>query len=81
MRVIYSRIRDFREDSDLTQKQLAEYLRCSQQAYSQYECGDTGIPIDVLKKLAVFYNTSVDYLVELTDNPRPYERKRSNSFQ
>ena len=69
---MYRRIRDLREDSDLRQKDLAEYLRCSQVCYSHYEMGKRDIPTDVLMKLADFYRTSTDYLLGRTDLRRPY---------
>ena len=72
---MYERIRNLREDKDLLQKVLAEYLHCSQVAYSRYELGQRGIPTDVLIKLAKFHDTSVDYLLGLTDEKRPYKRK------
>ena len=61
------RIRDLREDSDLTQTKLAQILCCTQQTYSRYETGEITIDIYSLEKLAKFYNTSIDYLVGLTD--------------
>lgn len=64
---MYQRIRDLREDRDLTQKQLAEQLNCSQQVYSNYELGQRDIPTDILIKLAKFYRVSVDYILGLTD--------------
>ena len=67
---MYQRIRDLREDRDLKQRQLAEYLNCSQQVYSNYELGQRDIPTDVLIKLSAFYNVSVDYILGLTANPR-----------
>ena len=67
---MYQRIRDLREDRDLNQKHLAEYLNCSQQVYSNYELGQRDIPTDVLIKLAVYYNVSVDYILGLTNNPK-----------
>ncbi|MBR1973028.1 MAG: helix-turn-helix transcriptional regulator [Oscillospiraceae bacterium] len=67
---MYQRIRDLREDNDLKQRQLAEYLNCSQQVYSNYELGQRDIPTDVLIKLANFYNVSIDYLLGQTKNPR-----------
>ena len=73
---MYRRIRDLREDSDLTQTAVAHELHCSQQVYSNYELGQRMIPPDVLITLAQFYGTSVDYLLELTDDPRPYPRRR-----
>lgn len=64
----FRRIRDLREDKDLTQKQMAEFLNCSQQVYSNYELGQRDIPTDILIKMAKFHNVSVDYLIGLTDN-------------
>ncbi len=70
--MVYKRVRDMREDRDMTQKQLAEYLKIHQTTYSDYEIGNLNIPVDVLIKLARLYETSIDYLVELTDDPKPY---------
>ena len=64
---MYRRIRDLREDSDLTQKQLAEVLHCSQQAYSNYELGQRDIPTEILIELARFYHTTSDYILGMTD--------------
>lgn len=69
---MFKRIRDLREDKDLTQKQLAEHLKIHQTTYSDYELGNLNVPIDVLIELSKFYKTSIDYLVDLTDNPTPY---------
>lgn len=68
------RIRDLREDSDLTQKAVAQYLMCDQSLYSKYERGERALPLDAAVKLALFYKTSVDYLVGLTDIKAPYQR-------
>ena len=70
---MYKRIRDMREDSDLLQKDLAEYLQCTQVSYSRYELGKRDIPTDVLIKLARFYGTSTDYLLGLTGVREPYQ--------
>ncbi len=67
---MYQRIRDLREDRDLKQRHLAEYLNCSQQVYSNYELGQRDIPTDVLIRLSNFYNVSVDYILGLTNNPK-----------
>lgn len=67
---MYHRIRDLREDRDLKQRQVAEFLNCSQQVYSNYELGQRDIPTDVLIRLSQFYNVSVDYLLGLTSNPK-----------
>lgn len=66
---MYKRIRDLREDRDLTQKQLSVALRCSQQVYSNYELGQRDIPTDILIKLSAFYGVSVDYILGISDNP------------
>jgi transcriptional regulator with XRE-family HTH domain len=73
---VYRRIRDLREDDDLKQRELAEHLKCSQRTYSDYENGVIRIPADVLVELSKFYGTSVDYLLELTDERKPYPRKK-----
>ncbi|MCL2817120.1 MAG: helix-turn-helix transcriptional regulator [Clostridiales bacterium] len=72
-----TRIRDLREDKDIPQKAIAEYLKCDQSLYSKYELEKRDIPLYVIYELALFYNVSMDYIVRLTDNPAPYERKRS----
>ena len=69
----YQRIRDMREDHDLTQVQMAEMLHMSQPGYSKYESGDNDIPTAVLIQLAKIYNTSIDYLLGQTNNPNRYE--------
>lgn len=69
------RIRDIREDKELTQKQLSQILNCTQQTYSRYETGEITIDIFNLIKLANFYNTSTDYLLGLTNETKPYKRK------
>ena len=71
---MYKRLRNLREDKDLTQKQLGNILNMSQTGYNQYEIGKNDIPTKILIKLADFYNTSVDYILGLTDNPKPYLR-------
>jgi transcriptional regulator with XRE-family HTH domain len=73
---MYDRIRELRTDRDLTQYDLADYLRMSQTGYSKYEMGTNDIPTAVLISLAKLYNTSVDYILNLTDETRPYRRKR-----
>lgn len=69
------RLRDIREDNDLTQTTLADYLHIRQSTYSQYETGQRQIPLDALIRLADYYHTSVDYLLGLTDEAIPYARK------
>lgn len=66
------KIRDIREDRDLTQKQISQLLDCTQQTYSRYETGEITIDIYNLIKLAKFYNTSTDYLLGLTNEMKPY---------
>lgn len=66
---MYQRIRDLREDHDLTQKQLAAALNCSQQVYSNYELGQRDIPTDILIKLSRFYQVSTDYILGISDVP------------
>ena len=63
----YRRIRNLREDKDLTQMQMGKILSCSQRVYSNYERGDLDIPTDILIKLANFHNVSVDYILNRTD--------------
>ena len=68
------RLRDLREDSDLSQTQLAKLLNCSQQTYSRYENHTTEIPLESLILLAEYYNTSVDYLLGITNRKTPYPK-------
>lgn len=70
-----NRIRDLREDSDLTQKDVADILHCSQVCYSNYENGKRDIPTEVLITLADFYKTSTDFLLGRTTEKKPYPRK------
>lgn len=72
---MYRRIRDLREDHDLSQTQVAKVLNMSQTGYSKYETGENDIPTKILIQLADFYKTSVDYLLGRTDNPTPYKAK------
>lgn len=67
------RIRELREDSDRTQKELADYLHIRQNTYSQYENGQRQIPVECLIALARYYKTSVDYILGLTDERKPYK--------
>lgn len=66
---IYKRIRDLREDKDLSQEKMGKVLSCSQRVYSNYERGDLDIPTETLIKIADFHGVSVDYLLNRTDNP------------
>ena len=70
----YERIRNLRIDADLTQEEIAQVLNIKQNTYSQYEIGVSRYPVEALIKLAMFYNASIDYLVGLTDEPKPYRR-------
>ena len=70
---MYSRLRDLREDKDMNQTQIAKMLDMSQTGYSKYETGENDIPTAILIKLARFYNTSIDYLLGETDNPKRYQ--------
>ena len=77
-RVIFMRlrIRDCREDRDLTQRQMADFLHCDQSLYSKYERGERDVPLHVMIRLADYYRTSIDYLIGRTDEPAPYKRGR-----
>ena len=72
------RIKEIRENSYLLQRQLAEYLNCTQQTYSRYETGDLEPSLPVMAKLAEFYNTRVDFLMGLTDVREPYKHSTKN---
>ena len=67
------RIKDLREDNDITQKELAAYLHIKQNTYSQYENGQRQLPIEVLIALAKYYKTSTDYILGLTEERKPYK--------
>ena len=69
---MYMRIKDLREDHDLTQREVAEYLRVKQNTYSQYENEQRQLPLSCLIALAKFYKTSTDYILGLTDQTEPY---------
>ena len=69
------RLKDLREDADIKQHTLAEFLHIRQNTYSQYENGQRQIPLDVLCRLADFYGVSTDYLLERTDEKAPYPAK------
>ena len=76
--MIFKRIRDLREDKDLSQKEIADHLKCSQRVYSDYERGEVRIPPDILIELSRFHETSVDYLLDLTDVKKPYPRREES---
>lgn len=73
---MYDRLKELREDKDLSQVKIAQYLNCSQRIYSNYERGEANIPVHVLIKLAKLHNTSIDYLLNLTDQKTPYPQSR-----
>ena len=73
---MYPRIRNFREDKDLTQTEIAKLLGMSQTGYSKYETGENDIPTPILIALAKLHNTSIDYLLGLTDVQEPYPRAK-----
>ena len=70
------RLKDLREDNDLSQEKVAKLLKITRPQYSLYETGKRDIPVDLLKILAEFYNTSIDYLVDLTDVSKRYKKKK-----
>ena len=71
------RLKDLREDHDLTQKEVAAVINVSQVAYSYYELGRREIDLASLMRLAEFYNTSIDYILGMTDNKKPYSKKNN----
>ncbi|MBD9106312.1 XRE family transcriptional regulator [bacterium] len=73
-----NRLKEIREDKDLLQSDIAKILNVSQVAYSYYEIGKRQLPIDLLKKLAIYYQTSTDYLLGLTDVRKPYPKSILN---
>ena len=75
-----TRLKNLREDHDLTQKQLSEFLNVSQVAYSYYELNRRNIPIEILDKLADYYDTSIDYLVYKTNMSTPYPKKNKTKI-
>ena len=72
------RLRELREDNDLTQKMLAELLHISQNSYSQYETGARQLPLEILIQLAKYYHTSTDYILCITDESKPYPSSSKN---
>lgn len=75
------RLKDLREDHDLSQKVLSLKLNIAQNTYSQYENGIRQVPVSMLMQLADLYHTSIDYLVERTDEPRPYPKSRRTKIK
>lgn len=76
--MMYERIRNMREDMDLKQSDVAKYLNCTQVCYSYYENGQRDIPTDVLIKLAYLFNTSTDYLLNITNISDPYPKNSTD---
>ena len=76
MFMFHLRLRDLRDDNDLTQKEVAAYLGIDQRTYSNYETEKRSMPMEQYRSLAIFYKTSVDYLVGLTDSNEPYPRTK-----
>ena len=76
MFMFHLRLRDLREDNDLTQKEVAAYLGIDQRTYSNYETEKRSMPMEQYRSLAIFYKTSVDYLIGLTDSNEPYPRTK-----
>lgn len=75
---LHLRLRDLREDKDMSQAAMAKLLKCSQQTYSRYESHTTEIPLESLIFLAEYYDTSTDYLLGITDQIKPYPRSNEN---
>lgn len=71
---MYKRLRELREDHDLTQREIAQILNMSQTGYNQYEIGKNDLPTKILIKLSEYYNVSVDYILELTNESKPYKK-------
>lgn len=72
------RIKDIREDRDMTQREIAELLHIRQNTFSQYENEIRGIPVEILKELAIIFDTSTDYILGLTDEKKPYTRAKDD---
>lgn len=72
----YPRIRNLREDADLTQEEMAKMLNVNRRTYGAYETGANMWPVDIVAEIAKEFNISVDYFLDLTDDPRPYKRKK-----
>ncbi|MGN1327802.1 MAG: helix-turn-helix domain-containing protein [Clostridia bacterium] len=75
-----TRIKNLREDNDLTQREVSKFLNISQVAYSYYELNKRSIPLELLSQLADFYNTSVDYLLFRTDDASPYPKVQKKKY-
>lgn len=74
---MYPRIRDLREDTDMSQTAFAKLLGMSQTGYSKYETGENDIPTNILIQLASLHNTSIDYILGLTDVKKPYPKSKN----
>ena len=74
--MFFKRIEDLRIDNDKTQAQVAEFLGCQREVYRRYEKGTRQIPVDMLIQLSKLYNVSIDYLVGLTNEKKPYPRSK-----
>lgn len=72
---LHYRLRELREDADLSQTQVAKYLAMSQTGYSKYETGENDIPTSILIQLSKLYGTSIDYLLAQTDEKKPYRQR------
>lgn len=77
---MYKRLRDLREDNNLTQQQVADLINMSRTGYNQYETGKNDIPTKILLKLSKLYNTSIDYILENTNRKEPYPRAYTKKF-
>ncbi len=71
------RLKDIREDRDITQQQIADYLHVKQNTYSQYESGKRQLPVDIVIALAQYYGVTTDYLLGVSDIPNPYSMKQN----
>lgn len=71
-----NRLKDLREDQDMLQKDIAEKLNIPTRTYASYESEERGLPIDILKKIATYYNTSSDYIIGLTNIKKPYPKSK-----
>ena len=74
--MLFSRLEELRTDLDKTQADIAQYLGCQREVYRRYERGIRQIPVDMLSKLAELYNVSIDYIVGLTNETKPYPRSK-----
>ena len=77
---MYPRLRDLREDKDMSQTEMGKRLNMSQTGYSKYETGENDIPTSILIQLADYHNTSIDYLLNITDVKEPYPRAKKKRF-